>query len=627
MSHRLFVFITYTLTAAALIFQLSCGSGGSSNAAPTGVTIVSAPISVAAVAGDGMVTLTWTSVANAISYKLYRASQSGVSKSNYAVLTNEVTSPYQLSGLANDLTYYFVITSVNSAGESDDSTEVSAKPVSGALLLVTISGKIQYQDKEYGLNGFTGQMAYKPVRYADLEVVGTTTTGRTGADGTYSLSVFSSTSSTVYVRVATLATFSNTPAIEVKDLSGNLYGVPGGDFMPSGDSVVNIAIPAANPAGGAFNMLDVFTSGFDFVHSLDNSDYPPLLHAYWQTGNQVGTWFCVGYDPSYCPQGDGIYVLGGNSDGSGDTDQYDDDVLLHEFGHFTADKFSHDDSPGGAHRLSDNDLDLRLSWSEGWGDFFPGAVKSWLDPALLSSTGVPLTGYIDTFGTGAGIAFDMGNPGGSSFIYSSNEVAVAKILIDLRAAFSMQSVWNVITDFKAAPPSTPVNLELFWDRWHSTGESPAIGSFFAERSIQYALDSFEPDDVMTSASTYTQPQVKHTLYSGGDVDHVAFDAIAGRQYTVTTTNLKNGADTYLELYSSPGQINPVAVNDDASTSSLSSLCDSYDVCHVNGYDILGSAISFAASATGTYYVKIYSSPFRPVSAGRYGSYTLTIASP
>ncbi len=425
MNHRIAGFIIVVLLASAFLLLWGCGSNGGSSSS---VTIIprnefGPPVAVAAVAGDGSVTVSWNSVYSATSYNLYMATQSGVRKSSYDVLASGVTSPYTRAGLSNNTTYYFVITSVNAKGESSESCEVTATPTAATLPTITISGKIQYEDKEYGPNGFTGQTVYKPVRNADMEIVdlgGNPISGATGTDGTYSFVVSSNTNSMLYVRVMSSVTFTVGSALEVKDRSSNLYSVATENFVPSGDARVNISIPAANLAGGAFNILDVYTNGFEFVHGLTGTTYPPSLSAFWQTGNQYGTYYCSSPDP-LCPQGNGIYVLGGIYDGSGyagDTDEYDDDVLLHEFGHFVADKFSLDQSPGGDHYLNVNNEDLRLSWSEGWGSFFQGAVKAWLsatNPSLLSTSGTTPSEYVDTKDDFAQIYFDFGDPGSLAY--------------------------------------------------------------------------------------------------------------------------------------------------------------------------------------------------------------------
>ncbi|MFH0888351.1 MAG: hypothetical protein V1871_04005 [Planctomycetota bacterium] len=87
----------------------------------------SAPTGVYATAGNTQVTVSWSSVSGATSYNLYWSLTTGVTKANGAQITN-VTSPYAQGGLTNGTPYYYVVTAVNSYGESSDSAQVSATP-------------------------------------------------------------------------------------------------------------------------------------------------------------------------------------------------------------------------------------------------------------------------------------------------------------------------------------------------------------------------------------------------------------------------------------------------------------------------------------------------------------------
>lgn len=619
----------------------SCNSSNSSIATspppPPPPEVVSMGIS--AVSGDRTVTIAWSNVSSSVYYDVY----SSVSSTDKG---SKIASPsgtsYTDSSVTNGTTYYYVIEAFNAEGMVGTSSQVSATPdVAGGS--VTISGKIQYQDKEYGVNGFTGNMPYKFVRHAAVELVSGNSvllSAMTDSRGFYSMTT--SPTSTVYIRVKTTATPPGSGvAVEVKNLSGGMYAAGGNDFFLSGPANVNISISASS-IGGAFNILDVFANGFEFVNNL--STYPTVtLSGFWQQNSSEGTYYCTG-----CPSpGDGIYVF---SIVGGDTDEYDDDVLYHEFGHYAADHFSWDDSPGGPHRLTNDDLDMRLAWSEGWGDAFPGFIKMWLYanyPELLSTpTGLSLTEYIDTSGSQAQIAIDMGAPDGTykgSYLFACSEIAIAKILLDVNKSFGMPDIWSVFEDFKANPPAGPVNLELFWDRWHSLPGtvSKNIDSMFTGRSIFYSPDSSEPDNDLMSASTYT-PNVTGlqlgTLYADTDNDIVSFSVGNGQHYTISTLNLKNGADTYITLLNPQGIVMDTRDNTNGSVYSGSLvpsdiqanrglICDFWGICHDNGYDILGTSLSFIASSGGTYYANIQSSPSRPLSAGRYGSYTLRITSP
>jgi len=87
----------------------------------------SAPTNVTATAGNGQVTIGWGTVANATLYNIYWSTSSGVKIVTGTKISN-VTSPYTHTGRTNGTTYYYVVTAVNSYGESGVSIEVSATP-------------------------------------------------------------------------------------------------------------------------------------------------------------------------------------------------------------------------------------------------------------------------------------------------------------------------------------------------------------------------------------------------------------------------------------------------------------------------------------------------------------------
>ncbi len=525
----------------------------------------------------------------------------------------------------------FLIVSLLVASACGDSS--SGSKSTGEINI--LQGTIRYQDKEYDQNGFTGNTSYKAVRYATVELIdvrdGTETViiaGSTDAEGQYILN-FSGTISNLKLRVYAKSDENSGVRIQVNNLSDNLLAV----YKQVNASTLNIDIPATNPAAGAFNILDVYTSGYIFVKELSGI-YPEQLNVYWEVDNNLGTWYCTSPDSTWCPFGSGIYVVGGYSGGLGDTDHYDDDVLWHEFGHFTAAGFSKDDSPGGQHFLSDNDLDLRLAWSEGWGGFFTTAIKAWLestDPALLSKH--PLTKasfYVDTVNDDALISMDIGNPGSLPYMYSSNEVAIAKVLWEINASFGTQPIWDILEDYLPSVVSSPVSMETFWDGWleqrtPDTIELSQLENIFTERYIYYLEDSDEVDDTVLTAKTATVGTAKtHYSYKADgntDQDVKAFTATAGTQYTIETYCLKNGADTYIMLLDSNG--NTLDYDDDRSDSA--GVNGTYNNCPKSYFMSFASKITFTPNSTDTYYVQVKTSPEAPSSAGKYGTYTLEIS--
>ena len=75
-------------------------------------------------AEKGTVIIAWPKVPNAISYNIYWNDSPGVTKHNGKKISN-VKSPHTIEGLKRGTTYYFVITSVNEFGESEESEELT----------------------------------------------------------------------------------------------------------------------------------------------------------------------------------------------------------------------------------------------------------------------------------------------------------------------------------------------------------------------------------------------------------------------------------------------------------------------------------------------------------------------
>jgi cellulose 1,4-beta-cellobiosidase len=88
--------------------------------------------------------LSWNSPGNATGYDAARAT---TSNGTYTVIaTNLATPGFTNTGLSDGTTYYFVVSAVNSAGQSSNSAPVSAQPVSLAPLLFNFAvnnGQIQ----------------------------------------------------------------------------------------------------------------------------------------------------------------------------------------------------------------------------------------------------------------------------------------------------------------------------------------------------------------------------------------------------------------------------------------------------------------------------------------------------
>jgi fibronectin type 3 domain-containing protein len=119
--------VTYYYVVTATNLSGETVSSSEVSAAPT-LAAPSAPTGLAATAGDNSVSLTWTAATFSTSYNVKRSTTSG---SGYTTIstTGAVTGTnYTDATAVNGTVYYYVVSGTNGAGESANSSEVSATP-------------------------------------------------------------------------------------------------------------------------------------------------------------------------------------------------------------------------------------------------------------------------------------------------------------------------------------------------------------------------------------------------------------------------------------------------------------------------------------------------------------------
>jgi len=145
----------------------SAGESGNSvqvSATPAGTTQIPAvPVGLTATAGNAQVSLTWTASSGATSYNVKRSTSSG---GPYTQVGSTTSAAYIDNGLMNGTTYYYVVSAVDSAGESENSEQVSstpAAPVSADVTITIDSTKTQaISPYIYGLNFYSGVTGAPP---------------------------------------------------------------------------------------------------------------------------------------------------------------------------------------------------------------------------------------------------------------------------------------------------------------------------------------------------------------------------------------------------------------------------------------------------------------------------------
>jgi fibronectin type 3 domain-containing protein len=116
----------------------SAGESANSTEVPatTILPVPAIPNGLAAIAGDTQVTLSWTASAGATSYNVKRGSVSG---GPYTTIASPTATSDTDTGLTNGTEYFYVVSAVNSAGQSANSASVNAAPAhSSADVTITV---------------------------------------------------------------------------------------------------------------------------------------------------------------------------------------------------------------------------------------------------------------------------------------------------------------------------------------------------------------------------------------------------------------------------------------------------------------------------------------------------------
>lgn len=126
----------------------------------------------------------------------------------------------------------------------------------------------------------------------------------------------------------------------------------------------DVVIPANAPAAGAFAALDAAIDAAAFAAGAFDADPPPLtLRWLPQSDTQCGTTCFVGGDAPH------IDVLGLDED----SDHFDRQIVMHEYGHFVEDLLVGGEPVGGYH--DGTPTEPRLAWSEGFATWFATAAS------------------------------------------------------------------------------------------------------------------------------------------------------------------------------------------------------------------------------------------------------------
>jgi fibronectin type 3 domain-containing protein len=162
-------------TAYFYVVSALNSAGESANSAQASATPVApatppaAPTGLQATAGNSQVSLTWTASVGATSYHVKRSTISG---GPYTQVAAPTTTSDTDSGLTNGTTYFYVVSALNAAGESANSSQASATPVGAAAdVTITVNPAITKPISPYiyGINFYSGVTGAPPLLTFDRD--------------------------------------------------------------------------------------------------------------------------------------------------------------------------------------------------------------------------------------------------------------------------------------------------------------------------------------------------------------------------------------------------------------------------------------------------------------------------
>jgi hypothetical protein len=275
---------------------------------------------------------------------------------------------------------------------------------------------------------------------------------------------------------------------------GNILYAASANLNQADNRVLLVARDATRTSG-AFNILEMLQEAGEMLDLADRTLVAPDVTVLWSPLNSPINGVKEGIGSTYFDARTNTMSFLG--DRSSDSDEFDDSVIVHEYGHLVAAAFSRDSSPGGVHILGD-ELDPRIAFSEGWANFFSSAVRD--DPIYRDSYGPNGT---------AVLRYDLREklPAGDKPGYWS-EFSVHSILWDIleekvgdteNIEQPIQTIWPAFRDLKQ---DHFVYLTYFLE--HIIDNRPALASAVSTIARSRSVD-FHPEARPSVPNPYPRP--------------------------------------------------------------------------------------------------------------------------
>jgi hypothetical protein len=487
----------------AVLTLAACGGGGGGNEPPANISPTANAGSAQTVVAGSTVTLNGSSSSDPdgsiAAYAWTQAAGTPVTLTSPGSATPTFVAPQVAA--STTLQFALVVTDNRGANSGSVTALVTVSPaVAGDVVL---TGTVRFTrvpfhaGSPFGLN-YAAQ-ALQPARGVVVRALNQATqelaTGVTDANGAYSLSVPANAGITLQVLARMQRDASPRWNVRVQAGVNTLPPYAFDSAVPNSNvGVHDIVIPSGITTNGAasgvrasgpFAILDTIYTAIQAVLAVAPTAEFPNLYVDWGSQSE-GTFFSTA-------NGQHITL---SSDLSEDTDEFDQHVVAHEFGHYIEYNFSRSDSIGGPHGLGDR-LDMRVAFGEGFGYAFAAIVLN--DPDVRDS-------FVSSGMQVAGRFLVENNPSTTGCWCS--ESSVWSMLWDLHdtapdgsdnLSIGFASIWQVLT---GAQRTTPAMTSIFSFiealKVARPADVPAINALVAAQNIEAAnINAFATTQVHT----------------------------------------------------------------------------------------------------------------------------------
>lgn len=430
----------------------------------------------------------------------------------------------------------FVNCKLRSGGLESGSFSLKVMDAAGTLT-DQLSGQAFYQKIEVTDVGLDLDPALpkslKPIRNGRVEVVDNVTrkvisASETDGNGNFVVAVPPDATS------LSIQVVSRMVSLDLKvanNTNGNQFYVITSAEVDMHERPLAVRIADRTRVSGAFNILEQVERANDFVHAADPTFTPFPFTIFWSDKNQNRNPLQPGYiaTTSFNLATGTATILG---DRATDSDEYDDSVLLHEYAHMLAAKVSRDDSPGGQHHIGDS-LDPRVAWSEGWANFFSGAVRN--DSIYRDSSG-PNGVNVMRFDLEENFPAGSANPG-----YGS-ETSVQALL------------WDFLDDKSELDDTLQLDFSQIWAAFTDLkGNRFIYLPYFLDHIIERNKTAADSVQRMTMAQAiYFQPGVNPSVMNPFPVNIALGSSKTGEVDSLTTKRTNLAQSSHFFAFSTTG---------------------------------------------------------------------------